>query len=88
MTNSVRMLLDACVAGYVLAVMASFVERQHPTLRRVVPEEAPPPRHMWIAYHRDLQKFARVRAFVDFFVELCKRERALLLGKAHGARRR
>ena len=79
-TNSPRILLDACVAGYGLVVMAHFVERHHPTLRRVAPEETPPPRHLWIAYHRDLRKLGRVRAFVDFVVELCERERALLQG--------
>jgi DNA-binding transcriptional LysR family regulator len=62
-------------------VMANFVERHHPTLRRVAPDETPPPRHMWIAYHRDLRKLGRVRAFVDFVLELCERERALLQGK-------
>jgi hypothetical protein len=37
-------------------------------------------RSLWLVVHKDLQKSPRVRAASDWLAELCRRERAGLMG--------
>lgn len=57
-----------CVAGCGWAVLPCLLARQVPGLRRVDLGEAPPSREMYVGYHQDLRRLARLRALVDHVV--------------------
>lgn len=55
-----------CARGVGVAVLPRIVGDQLPGLRRVDLGEEPPPRDMWMGFHRDLRTLQRLRAFIDF----------------------
>jgi DNA-binding transcriptional LysR family regulator len=52
-------------AGVGIAVLPRPVGDKQPNLQRVDLGEDPPTRDIWMGYHRDLRRSARLRAFVD-----------------------
>ena len=58
-----------CAAGVGLAVLPIALGAQTPGLERVELGEPPPGRDVWLGYHRDLRRLARLRALVDATIE-------------------
>jgi DNA-binding transcriptional LysR family regulator len=59
---------QACVAGAGLAVLPRLLGDHVPGLQALDLGEAPPPRDVWVGYHRDLKRVARLRTLLDFLV--------------------
>jgi DNA-binding transcriptional LysR family regulator len=70
----------AAAGGAGIAVLFCYVGDAHRGLKRILPDDELPS-DLWIAVHRDLQHAARVRALIDFLVELGEREAAVLTGR-------
>jgi DNA-binding transcriptional LysR family regulator len=70
----------AAVDGGGIAVLYCYVGDAQRGLKRILPDEGLTS-DLWIAVHRDLQHAARVRALIDFLVELGQREAAVLAGR-------
>ena len=81
---SPRVLLDACLHGLGLGIFGRFVEASFPSLRRLSVGEGLPVHPIWITYHQDSKGLGKVRAFVDFFLALARREGARLRGEPVG----
>ena len=63
-------LLAACVAGAGVAVLPRYLGDAEPTLVHLpLPDE--PRETVWLTVHRDLRHTPRVRAVLDFLVEVC-----------------
>jgi DNA-binding transcriptional LysR family regulator len=58
-----------CAAGAGLAMLPRLIGDTRAGLVRVDLGDAPPGRDMWIGYHRDLRRLARLRALVDATVQ-------------------
>jgi DNA-binding transcriptional LysR family regulator len=54
-----------CAAGVGLAVLPAPVGDATPGLQAIETDEAPPGRDIWLGFHRDLRRLARLRALVD-----------------------
>jgi len=59
-----------CALGIGLAVLPRPVGDQVPGLRLVDLGEPPPARDIWLGYHRDLRRLARLRALIDVAVDV------------------
>lgn len=59
----------ACAAGAGLAVLPVAIGDAMPGIMRVDLGEMPPSRDVWMGYHPDLRRLARLRALVDFVVD-------------------
>lgn len=57
-----------CASGNGWAVLPCLLARRVPGLRRVDLGEAPPAREMFMGYHQDLRRLARLRSLVDHVV--------------------
>ncbi|WP_296611440.1 LysR family transcriptional regulator [Sphingomonas sp.] len=60
----------ACAEGIGIAVLPSALGDNQPQIERLDLGGAPPSRDVWMGYHRDLRRLPRLRALVDFTVEL------------------
>jgi DNA-binding transcriptional LysR family regulator len=58
-----------CAEGVGLAVLPCPLGDSTPGLARVQLNEAPPGRDVWLGYHRDLRRLARLRALLDTTIE-------------------
>lgn len=54
-----------CRQGIGLAVLPRLVGSQIPGIRRLELPTSPPARDIWMGYHRDLRRLARLRAFIS-----------------------
>jgi DNA-binding transcriptional LysR family regulator len=70
----------AAVDGLGIAVLYRYLGDPQRGLVRVLPKQELT-HDLWLAVHRDLQYAARVRALIDFLVELTTREAGLLTGR-------
>lgn len=68
-SNSREVQARLCAAGTGLAVLPVALGGQTPGLRRIDLGEAPPGRDVWLGYHRDLRRLARLRALIDCTIE-------------------
>lgn len=68
-SNNRQAQAQLCAAGVGLAVLPVALGDQTPGIARVDLGEAPPGRDVWLGYHRDLRRLARLRALVDATVE-------------------
>ncbi|CAM2152611.1 LysR family transcriptional regulator [Pararobbsia alpina] len=59
-----------CAAGAGLAVLPTSLGDATPGLVRVDLGEAPPGRDVWMGYHRDMRRLARLRALLDLTVRM------------------
>jgi DNA-binding transcriptional LysR family regulator len=71
----------AAADGLGIVALYCYVGDAQRGLRRILPKHELQ-HDLWIAVHRDLQYAARVRAVIDFLVELGTREAAVLTGRA------
>ena len=71
--------VNAAVVGLGLAVLPCFMASEEGTLRRVSGEVLGS-RAVWLVFHPDLAKVARVRAVIDFVTAMLAAEAALLRG--------
>jgi DNA-binding transcriptional LysR family regulator len=58
-----------CAEGGGFAVLPCPLGDNTPGLRRIDLGEAPPGRDVWLGYHRDLKRLARLRALLDIVIE-------------------
>jgi len=79
--NSVVAVLNAAVCGMGVAVLPCFLAEGAPELRRLTPRVLGA-RDIHLVVHPDLARVARVRAVMDFIVELFARDAALWTGVA------
>jgi DNA-binding transcriptional LysR family regulator len=79
--NSVVAVLNAASCGMGVAVIPCFLGEQEPKLRRLTPRVLDA-RDIHLVVHPDLARVARVRAVMDFIVELFERDAPLWTGVA------
>lgn len=82
-SNSTVVLREAAAAGLGVALLPCFTGDRDARLARVgagVMARRP----LWLVVHKDLQQSPRVRAASDWLAELCRKERAGLLGARAG----
>jgi DNA-binding transcriptional LysR family regulator len=77
--NSVIAVLNAAICGMGVAVIPCFLGEPEPRLRRLTPRILGA-RDIQLVVHPDLGRVARVRAVMDFIVELFERDAALWTG--------
>jgi DNA-binding transcriptional LysR family regulator len=75
--NSIIAVLNAALVGMGIAIVPCFLAEVEPTLRRLVPEVLGS-REIWLVFHPDVGRIARVRCVIDFVTEAI-REAAMLL---------
>lgn len=68
-SNSREAQARACTAGAGFAVLPRPLGDAEPGLQRIELAEAPPGRDVWVGFHRDLRRLARLRALLDAMVE-------------------
>lgn len=81
-TNTLEPLLTAARAGLGLVMLPAFVAGRDPGLARVPVAQTMPPRELWLLVHGDLRRSPRIRAALDFIVDLAKRQQKRLSGRA------
>jgi DNA-binding transcriptional LysR family regulator len=81
-SNSVASLVEAAKAGLGVVVLPCFVARKEPSLIRLATEGESLTSDAWLLVHRDLKDTPRIRAFIDFAVEVFHDHRDVLLGEA------
>lgn len=59
----------ACAAGAGVAVLPQSLACAFENLQRIDTDRHPPGRDTWVGYHRDLKRFPRLHALLDFIVE-------------------
>jgi DNA-binding transcriptional LysR family regulator len=79
--NSVVGVLNAALCGMGVAILPCFLGEPEPQLRRLTPQVLGA-RDIHLVTHPDLARVARVRAVMDFIVELFERDAALWTGVA------
>lgn len=67
-SNSRNAQARMCAAGVGLAVLPAPLGDAFPGLEAVDLGEEPPGRDVWVGYHRDLRRLARLRALVDLTI--------------------
>lgn len=77
--NSIVAALNAAIAGLGIAAIPCFVGEGESAVRRVSPERIGS-RDVWLVFHPDVQRIARVRCVIDFVVEQVASDHALLSG--------
>jgi DNA-binding transcriptional LysR family regulator len=68
--DSVSSIVSAAVAGLGVALLPRVVADTDPRLVRLDTEDAPEPRIIWQAVHRDLARSPRLRRLLDFLAEV------------------
>jgi DNA-binding transcriptional LysR family regulator len=79
--NSIVSVLNAAIVGMGLAVLPCFLAEAEPTLRRLVPEVLGS-REIWLVFHPEVARIARVRRVIDFVTEIVGQEAWMLRGEA------
>ena len=79
--NSIVAVLNAAIIGMGLAVLPCFLAEAEPTLRRLAPEVLGT-REIWLVFHPDVARIARVRCVIDFVTEIVGAEAPALRGMA------
>jgi DNA-binding transcriptional LysR family regulator len=77
--NSIVAALNAMIFGMGLAVLPCFLADAEPTVRRLTPEVLGS-RKLWLVFHPDAARAARVRCVIDFVTEIIGREATRLRG--------
>jgi DNA-binding transcriptional LysR family regulator len=78
--NSIVAVLNAAIFGMGLALLPCFMGDAEPALRRLTPR-ALGLRDVYLVVHPDLARVARVRAVMEFIVEVFERDAALWSGE-------
>jgi len=69
-SNSREAQARMCAAGAGLAVLPRPLAEAIPGLKQLNLGEAPPGRDVWVGYHRDLRRLARLKALLAVAVEV------------------
>jgi DNA-binding transcriptional LysR family regulator len=77
--NSIPAVLNAAIVGMGLAVIPCFMGDVEPTLSRLTPEVLGS-REIWLVFHPDVARIARVRRVIDFVTMVIGEESARLRG--------
>jgi DNA-binding transcriptional LysR family regulator len=77
-SNSLVAQIEGARAGLGVALIARIHAEGDAALSRVLPDLAPQPPEVWILYHADMRRNARVRAVADWLAALVRREPFLL----------
>lgn len=72
--------LHATETGAGLAMLPHFMVHGRAGLLRVLPSEINLVRDWWLVIHQDLQNVPRIRAAVDFIIEVMDKDRTILMG--------
>jgi len=67
----------AARAGCGIAMLPCFLAAGDPALVELTLPQAPPARELWLLSRRDMQRTPRIRAVVDFLLDLIRREKPL-----------
>ena len=86
--NSLGAALDATVVGFGLAPLPCFMGDSSPVLRRLVPGLLIGAHDITLVAHPDLARVARVRATMDYLIEVLQRDAALWSGETPALDRR
>ena len=79
--NSLVAILNAAICGMGVAVLPCFLAEREPQLQRLTPRVLGE-RDVYLVVHPDLARVARVRAVMDFIIELFERDTTLWTGIA------
>jgi DNA-binding transcriptional LysR family regulator len=79
-SNTLYPAVAAARDGLGLVMLAAFVADQNPDLARVPIKDVMPPRDLWLLVHSDLRRAPRIRATLDFIVDLVEQKKSLLAG--------
>lgn len=82
--NSIVTAINAAICGMGIGALPCFLAEGDPALRRLTPRVLGG-RDIFLVAHPDLARVARVRAVMDFVVELFTRDATLWSGVAPGA---
>jgi DNA-binding transcriptional LysR family regulator len=77
--NSITSALNAAIVGIGIAAIPCFIGDGEPTLRRVTSDSVGQ-REIWLVFHPDVGRIARVRCVMDFVAAEIAADRAMLLG--------
>ena len=77
--NSIVSVLNAAIVGMGLAVLPCFLADAETSLRRLTPAVVGT-REIWLVFHPDVARIARVRTVIDFVTEAIGREAATPCG--------
>ncbi|GAB3251672.1 LysR family transcriptional regulator [Chitinimonas naiadis] len=83
-SNSREAQARLCAAGVGLAVLPTPLGDATSGIRRVEMGEAPPGRDVWMGYHRDLRRLARLRALIDATTDVLSPKQAIVAPEASG----
>lgn len=75
---------EACKAGMGIGIIPCFMADTDPGLIRIPPFTSEHKHDLWLLYHPDLRKSAKIQSFVQFIYEKLEQKRPLLEGMAHG----
>ena len=78
--NSINSALNAAIVGTGIAAIPSFLATAEPTLTRMLPDPIGL-RDIWLVFHPDIGRIARVRRVIDFVAAEIAADRALLMGE-------
>jgi DNA-binding transcriptional LysR family regulator len=78
--NSIMAVLNAAIVGLGIAVIPCFLGAAEPTLVRLTPKIVGS-REIWLVFHPDVARIARVRAVIDFVTETIQSEAITLRGE-------
>jgi DNA-binding transcriptional LysR family regulator len=79
-SNSPLSQMMATQAGFGIAALPCFLATGAVGLVPIEVGEAPPTREVWLLIRRNLATVPRVRAVIDYLIEIFERDRAFLLG--------
>lgn len=74
--------LEAARVGAGLAMLPHFMVDGESDLVQVLASEVNLVRDWWLVVHQDLQNIPRIRAAIDFIVEIMRRDQSILMGSA------
>lgn len=77
--NSINAVVNAAVAGFGIAAVPCFLGGAEPTLRRMLPDLIGD-REVWVVFHPDAGRIARVRRVIDFVTDEVTADRDFLMG--------
>jgi DNA-binding transcriptional LysR family regulator len=77
--NSIGAVVNAAIVGIGLAMVPCYIATAEASLRRVTPEVLSS-RDIWLVFHPDAARIARVRTVIDFVAEVIRADAALFAG--------
>ena len=78
--NSIVAVLNATIVGMGIAALPCFLAEAEPNLRRLT-DEVVGAREIWLVFHPDVARIARIRTVIDFVTEIVGREAVTLRGE-------